>query len=202
MAALELDYSFIWSTVIFKSTSPLHAVLCKAGDRLMDNRARGPCPVELRVERERQAMDRKTNKHRTISWNSAAKDKSRMQGITRKRGMAEESLLVALMSKLEEMPSKAQREGCSRPRELHTWSLRDDKELGTLCCLPFQLCPTLLRPHGLHPARLFCPWGFSRQESRCGLPFPTPGDLPDPGMEPVFPAWAGGFFTAGLPGKL
>ena len=167
----------------------------------MDNRARGPCPVELRVERERQAMDRKTNKHTTISWNSAAKDKSRMQGITRKRGMAEESLLVALMSKLKEMPSKAQREGCSRPREMHTWSLRDDKELGTLCCLPFQLRPTLLRPHGLHPARLFCR-GFSRQESWSGLSFPTPGDLPDPGMEPVFPAWAGGFFTAGLPGKL
>ena len=30
------------------------------------------------------------------------------------------------------------------------------------------------------------------------LPFPPPGDLPDPGMEPVFPAspaLAGGFFT-------
>ena len=71
--------------------------------------------MELRVERERQAMDRKTNKHRTISWNSAAKDKSRMQGITRKRGMAEESLLVALMSKLEEMPSKASRRSCRGP---------------------------------------------------------------------------------------
>ena len=26
--------------------------------------------------------------------------------------------------------------------------------------------------------------GFSRQESRNGLPFPSPGDLPDPGIEP------------------
>ena len=144
MAPLELDFSFICSTVIFKSTSPLHAVLCKAGDRLMDNRARGPCPVELRVERERQAMDRKTNQHRIKRWNSAAKEKSRMQGITRKRGTAKESLLVALTSKLEEMPSKAQREECSRPRELHTWRLQDDKELGTLCCLPFQTSPVLL----------------------------------------------------------
>ena len=25
--------------------------------------------------------------------------------------------------------------------------------------------------------------GFSRQEHRSGLPFPTPGDLPDPGIE-------------------
>ena len=36
-----------------------------------------------------------------------------------------------------------------------------------------------------------------------GLPFPTPGDLPDPGMKPtcpVSPALAGGFFTT-VPGS-
>ena len=40
---------------------------------------------------------------------------------------------------------------------------------------------------------------FSRQEYWSGLPFPTPGNLPDPGVEPVslvFPALAGGFFTS------
>ena len=39
---------------------------------------------------------------------------------------------------------------------------------------------------------------FFRQEYWSGLPFPTPGDLPDPGMEPmclVSPALAGKFFT-------
>jgi len=30
--------------------------------------------------------------------------------------------------------------------------------------------------------------GFSRQENWGGLPFPSPGDLPDPGMEPWSPA--------------
>ena len=30
--------------------------------------------------------------------------------------------------------------------------------------------------------------GLSRQEYWSGLPFPSPGDLPDPGMEPVSPA--------------
>ena len=30
--------------------------------------------------------------------------------------------------------------------------------------------------------------GFSRQEYRSGLPFPSPGDLPDPGIEPRSPA--------------
>ena len=40
--------------------------------------------------------------------------------------------------------------------------------------------------------------GFSRQEYWCGLPYPSPGDLPDPGIEPTCltsPALAGGFFT-------
>ena len=30
--------------------------------------------------------------------------------------------------------------------------------------------------------------GFSRQEYRSGLPFPSPGDLPDPGIDPGSPA--------------
>ena len=30
--------------------------------------------------------------------------------------------------------------------------------------------------------------GFSRQECWSGLPFPSPGDLPDPGIEPRSPA--------------
>ena len=30
--------------------------------------------------------------------------------------------------------------------------------------------------------------GFSRQEYWTGLPFPTPGDLPDPEIEPASPA--------------
>ena len=43
---------------------------------------------------------------------------------------------------------------------------------------------------------------FSRQEYWSGLPFPSPGDLPDPRIKPVsfaFPALAGGFFTTEPP---
>ena len=46
--------------------------------------------------------------------------------------------------------------------------------------------------------------GFSRQEYWSGLPFPLPGDLPDPGTEPASlasPALADGFFTTSLPWK-
>ena len=37
--------------------------------------------------------------------------------------------------------------------------------------------------------------GFSRQGYWSGLPFPSPGDLPDPGMEPGSPDIAGRWFT-------
>ena len=42
-----------------------------------------------------------------------------------------------------------------------------------------------LQPYGLQPARLLCPWGFSRQEYWSGLPCPPPGNLSDPGIKPT-----------------
>ena len=61
-----------------------------------------------------------------------------------------------------------------------------------------------------HVLLLMIPWtvahqgslsmGFSRQEYWRGLPFPSPGDLPNPRMEPASPALAGGFFTTEPPG--
>ena len=46
--------------------------------------------------------------------------------------------------------------------------------------------------------------GFPRQEYWSGLPFSTPGDLPDPGIEPTSlpsPPLAGGVFTTWPPEK-
>ena len=37
--------------------------------------------------------------------------------------------------------------------------------------------------------------GFSRQEYWSRLPFPMPGDLPDPATEPIYPALVGGYLT-------
>ena len=42
---------------------------------------------------------------------------------------------------------------------------------------------------------------FPRQEHWSGSPFPSPGDLPDPGTEPTSPALAGEFFTTEPPGS-
>ena len=65
-----------------------------------------------------------------------------------------------------------------------------------------------LRPHGLQPTRLLCPWDSPRRNTgvtqNTGLPFPSPGYLPDPGLKPsspAAPALAGVFFTTEPPGK-
>ena len=42
---------------------------------------------------------------------------------------------------------------------------------------------------------------FSRQEYWSGLPFPSPGNLPDPGMEPGFPTKQVGSLPSEPPGK-
>ena len=64
-----------------------------------------------------------------------------------------------------------------------------------------QLHPTLCFPGEpiAHQAPLFME--FSRQEYWSGLPFSSPGDLPNPGSETVSPVLAGEVFTAAPPGK-
>ena len=43
--------------------------------------------------------------------------------------------------------------------------------------------------------------GFARQEYWSGLPFPSPGDLPDPGIEPRSPALQADALPSEPPGK-
>ena len=43
--------------------------------------------------------------------------------------------------------------------------------------------------------------GFSRQEYWSGLPFPSPGHLPNPGIEPRSPAFQADALTSEPPGK-
>ena len=69
-----------------------------------------------------------------------------------------------------------------------------------------------MKVKSLSPVRLFVtPWtvahqappsmGFSRQEYWSGLPFPSPGDLPDPGIQPTSPALEADALTSEPPGK-
>ena len=66
-------------------------------------------------------------------------------------------------------------------------------------CACAHWCPTLCDPMDCSP-----PWNFPGKNTGVGLPYPTPGDLPDPGVElntPSSPVPAGGFFTTAPPGK-
>ena len=69
-----------------------------------------------------------------------------------------------------------------------------------------------MKVKSLSRVRLFAiPWtvvyqaslsmGFSRQEYCNGLPFPSPGDLPDPGIEPGSPALQADALPSEPPGK-
>ena len=64
-----------------------------------------------------------------------------------------------------------------------------------LSCVRLHMTPWTM----VHQAPLSM--GFSRQEHWVGLQCPPPGDLPKPGIEPVSPASAGGFFTTEPPWK-
>ena len=66
--------------------------------------------------------------------------------------------------------------------------------------------------HRFSRVRLFAtPWtvapqaplsmGFFRQEYWSGLPFPSPGDLPEPGIKPRSPSFEAGALTSEPPGK-
>ena len=65
-----------------------------------------------------------------------------------------------------------------------------------------QLCLTLVTPWAIaHQSSLITE--FTMQEYQSGLPFPSPGDLPNSRIEsvsPASPALAGGFFTTEPPG--
>ena len=69
------------------------------------------------------------------------------------------------------------------------------------CLLVAKSCPTFLWPPWTVAHQAPLSMGFPRQEYWSGWPCLPPGDLPDPGIQPVSPALAGGFFITESPGK-
>ena len=75
----------------------------------------------------------------------------------------------------------------------------------------FLKCTVVLFGHKVMCDSFATPWtaarqaplsmGFPGQEDWSGLPFASPGDLPDPRIQPTSPALAGEFFTTESPGK-
>ena len=66
------------------------------------------------------------------------------------------------------------------------------------CCMCMLICVQLFAIPWTVAHQAPMSRGFPRQEYYSGLPFPTPGDLPDPGIKPTSlgsPALPGRFFT-------
>ena len=70
-----------------------------------------------------------------------------------------------------------------------------------LCCTQSFSCVRLFATPWTAASRLFCPWGFSRQEYRSRLTCPPPGDLPSPGIEPRSPTLQAGSLQSESQGK-
>ena len=115
-------------------------------------------------------------------------------------------LLIRNVTQVLPTPS----EGITRkPEQQETGIMRTPSSLSTLMgmkpfvCLRAQPCLAICDPHGwAHQATLSI--RFPRQEYWSALPFPCPGDLPNPGIRPpssVSPALAGGFLTIEPPEK-
>ena len=90
-------------------------------------------------------------------------------------------------------------------RHLQFLSLRNGdtaEDIRCCCCYTVFSCVQLfVTPWTVAGQAPLC-LGFPRQEYWAGLPLPSPGDLPDPGTEPVSltrPALAGRFFTTETP---
>ena len=74
------------------------------------------------------------------------------------------------------------------------------KEQLVVVVLVATLCPTLVTPQTV-ACQAPLSVGFSRQEYWSGLPFPSPGDLPDPGIKPRSPALQADSLPTELRGK-
>ena len=68
------------------------------------------------------------------------------------------------------------------------------------CALSHSVVSNSLRSFGLRPIRLLCPWDFPGKNTGVSS-VPSPGDFPNPGIEPVCSSLAGRFFTSEPPGK-
>ena len=80
----------------------------------------------------------------------------------------------------------------SKRKHIHICFWKGKSLLCVCVCLYVLSHIWLFGLHGLQPARVFCPWNFSRREYCSRLPSLTPGDLPDPGAELVSHDWQAG----------
>ena len=88
------------------------------------------------------------------------------------------------------------RGGCKLEVRIHTGRSGQKVKVKSLSCVRLFVTPRTVA------CQEFPSMGLSRQEYWKELPFPSPEDLPDPGLEPGSPALQGDSLPSELPGKL
>ena len=109
--------------------------------------------------------------------------------LTRENGSRSDGLLSLWLRNSQKLLIPAP---CELPEAMETLSCSPQK-VKRKCSLlsPVQLFETPWTVAHQSPLSM----GFSRQEYWSGLPFPSSGDLPNPGIEPRSPAFSSKFFT-------
>ena len=154
---------------------------------------------------ERKWSEEKQREKVTQQLRGQMKKKKRSAGLIGLRQRTEVTSRLQRICKLA-IPTPSESRILTISSAPFTW---DDLRVSLPCSIPgpmqrqWQSCSVRsdsLRPHRLAPLCM----EFSRQEYWSGLPFPAPGDLLNPGIEPVSseaPASAGEFFIMVPPGK-
>ena len=152
--------------------------------------------LKLKLQYSGHLMQRADSLEKTLMLGKSEGRRRRGQQSMRWLGGISDSMHMSLRSWRTGQPGVLQSMGVQRVG--HDWV--NEQQHGCLCAQ--------LLSHVRHFA---VPWtvarqapllvGFPRQEYWSGLPLPTPGDLPDPGIKHMSPALVGGFFTTAPPGK-
>ena len=83
-----------------------------------------------------------------------------------------------------------------------TSNLKNSSESSVVKVLVSQSCLRVVWHHGLYPIRLLCPWNSPGRNTGVGSqPFPSPRDLPHPGIELGSPALQAYSLSSEPPGK-
>ena len=86
--------------------------------------------------------------------------------------------------------------------KLCMWGKSPDRTKWLFDAVSCSVVSDFLQPMDLiELARLLSPWNSPDKNTGAGLPFPSPGDLPDPGLEPESPALQADSLPSESPGK-
>ena len=181
-----------FSTLCLSIMVPAVIVMIQSPMQTIKNHAQGICSNCLALNYNSTQTHHPCNRRATTLCLQCQKKFNNLQTLLflsrASQGRFEEELSLVTRISFFSIPVS---QGCLSPHAIQD-SLLNWELLFCCCCLITQLCISHQAPLSM---------GFPRQQYWSGLPFPSPGDLPDPWVESASPALAGRFFTTKTPGK-